>query len=73
VAEQSMQIRRDLLQRKIIVFMAMRAAHIVEMLPLRLLGSERDLRMTPGGKRDDSGSKRQLNGETLAESKKSAE
>jgi hypothetical protein len=29
--------------------------------------------MTPGGKRDDSGSKRQLNGETLAESKKSAE
>jgi len=33
----SMQVRRDFLQRQVILFMTMRAAHLVEMLPFRLL------------------------------------
>ena len=47
VLEQPMQIRRNLLQRQIIVLMAMRAAHLVKMLSFRLLGRQLLCRVAP--------------------------
>ena len=39
--EDAVQVRRNFLEREVIVFVAMGAAHLVKVLPFRLLRSER--------------------------------